>query len=220
MPSVVDICNIALSHLGDSATVATIDPPEGSAQAEHCARFYPIARDTLFESHSWGFATRRSALALLTSPGTSWDYAYAQPAGMVNLLSVIPADATDDYSVAPLATWTMQPIVTGGSYVPQPFAVETLDDGTGIILTDQADAWARYTVVVDDTTKFSPLFVDCLGWLLASYLAGPVLKGETGAAAARTCFATYEKRMGAAIESDSNQRVAKPVHNVTWMAGR
>ena len=45
MPSEVDICNLALGHLGDSATVATIDPPEGSAQAEHCARFYPIARD-------------------------------------------------------------------------------------------------------------------------------------------------------------------------------
>ena len=33
MSSVVDICNIALSRLGDRATVTSIDPPEGSAQA-------------------------------------------------------------------------------------------------------------------------------------------------------------------------------------------
>ena len=47
MASAVDICNLALSHLGDTATVASLDPPEGSAQAEHCARFYPVARDAL-----------------------------------------------------------------------------------------------------------------------------------------------------------------------------
>ena len=36
MASDVQICNIALAHLGDTATVASINPPEGSAQAEHC----------------------------------------------------------------------------------------------------------------------------------------------------------------------------------------
>ena len=60
MASDVEICNLALSHLGDTATVASIDPPEGSAQAEHCARFYPIARDALLEKHDWSWATRRS----------------------------------------------------------------------------------------------------------------------------------------------------------------
>ena len=60
MSSEVAICNLALAHLGDSATVASIDPPEGSAQSEHCARFYPIARDALLEMHAWKFATRRA----------------------------------------------------------------------------------------------------------------------------------------------------------------
>ena len=63
MASEVEICNLALSHLGDTATVASSDPPEGSAQAEHCARFYPIARDALLEMQNWKFATRRATLA-------------------------------------------------------------------------------------------------------------------------------------------------------------
>ena len=46
MASDVDVCNLALAHLGDEATVASISPPEGSAQAGHCARFYPMARDS------------------------------------------------------------------------------------------------------------------------------------------------------------------------------
>jgi hypothetical protein len=65
--SEVDICNLALGHIGDSATVSSINPPEGSAQAEHCSRFYPIARDSLLEMHNWGFATKRTNLALLSS---------------------------------------------------------------------------------------------------------------------------------------------------------
>ena len=71
MSSVIDICNLALSHLGDTATVASIDPPEGSAQAEHCSRFYPVARDAMLELFNWKFATRRATLALLTAD--SWD---------------------------------------------------------------------------------------------------------------------------------------------------
>ena len=66
MASEVDICNLALGHLGDNATVSSISPPEGSAQAEHCARFYPLARDALLEMGYWNFAMRRVALAQLT----------------------------------------------------------------------------------------------------------------------------------------------------------
>ena len=65
MASVVDICNLALAHLGDDATISSIDPPEGSAQAEHCKRFYTSARDTLLQLHPWNFASKRIALAEL-----------------------------------------------------------------------------------------------------------------------------------------------------------
>ena len=67
MASEVEICNLALARLGDAATVVSIDPPEGSAQAEHCAMFYPMARDTLLAQHPWGFAQRRVRPARLAA---------------------------------------------------------------------------------------------------------------------------------------------------------
>ena len=88
MPSVVEICNLALAHLGDDATVASIDPPEGSAQSEHCARFYPIARDSLLQMHTWSFASRRVSLAQVTMPYTMWKYAYGVPADMLTAVAV------------------------------------------------------------------------------------------------------------------------------------
>jgi hypothetical protein len=225
VPSVVDICNQSLSHLGDSATVASIDPPEGSAQAEHCARFYPIALAALLEMHPWAFATRRVTLAQVDNPSSTWAYAYAQPSDAINLLAVLAPDAADDYSTSMQnsAQFYDNPYtvnVSGGMYTPQDFSPEIDADGNDIILTNQADAVLRYTSLVSDTAKFSPLFVEALGWLLASKLAGPVLKGDAGISAAQNCTKTFLYWFGKATDSDASQRRVVPQHHVSWLNAR
>lgn len=197
MASEVDILNLALARLGDNATVASIDPPEGSAQAEHGARFYPIARDSLLEMHPWGFATRRVVLAPLVTDTWNYQHAYASPADVITLLSVLPATAPND---------------------DQSTIFETMADG--VILTDEENATLRYVARITDTTKFPPLFVDALGWLLAAYLAGPVIKGDTGAQMGRAMMQSFMAALSAARASDSNQRHTRPTHTVPWLAGR
>lgn len=216
MASEVDICNLALGHLGDTATVASLDPPEGSAQAEHCARFYPIARDSLLEMHPWGFATKRVQLAQLGTGWPEWDYSYAQPADALNIIAVLPPYATDDYSQG----LSNVPVAAGGSYVPQAFSCELDANGADVIYTDQEDAVLRYTALVTDTTKFSPLFVMSLSWHLASMLAGPILKGDVGAAESKRCTAMMQAYLSKATESDAGQRRINPQHNVGWINGR
>lgn len=201
MASEVDVCNLALARLGDSATVASIDPPEGSAQAEHCARFYPIARDSLLEMHPWKFATRRVLLAQLATETWNWGFAYAEPAGVIKLLAVLPPSAASDAET-------------------KEYEAETDGNGMPIILTNQENASLRYIAYVTDTTVFSPLFVDALAWLLASYLAGPVLKGDAGAAAAKSSYQHFLVALSQAKTSDANQRKVRPEHTPAWIAGR
>lgn len=223
MASEVDICNLALAHLGDTATVSSLAPPEGSAQAEHCARFYPIARNGLLEMHPWNFAMRRSAPPLLTSDWTEWDYAYALPSNTLNVIAVQASDATDDYSTRYGPTDTLMastPIVMAGHYVPQPYTIETLSTGDLILYTDQKDAILRYTVLVTDPTKFSSLFTLALSWHLASMLAGPIIKGETGAAEAKRAAQMLTQYLLQAKMEDSQQRCSKPEHIVSWISGR
>jgi len=223
MASEVDIVNLALGHLGDTATVSSIDPPEGSPQAEHAARFYPIARDSLLEMHPWGFSTTRSTLALISEGAwPEWKYCYASPSGALNIIAILDPNAADDYSVGMQYAYTQigTPVVMQGVYTPQPFSQETLEDGTVVIYTNQENAVCRYTRFVTDTTNFSPLFVDTLAWYLASYLAGPILKGDAGAAEAKRCMANAMGMLGKAATSDSNQRRVHPMQNVGWMAGR
>lgn len=182
MASEVDICNLALGHLGDDATVSAIDPSDGSAQADHCVRFYPIARRQLIGMHGWGFATKRVALAVLDTdelPDT-WAYCYSAPNGAINVIAVLSPGSTDSFAAQdptnPLYGIATQP----GDLNTQPYVQEVLQDGTKVIFTNVEDATARYTVDITDTTKFTPLFVTALSRLLASYLSGPILKGETG----------------------------------------
>lgn len=222
MASEVDICNIALAHLGDTANVSSIDPPEGSAQAQHCARFYPIARDALLELHAWSFITKRITLPLLSDTLEQWKYVYQAPSDTLKILAILAPDAMDDYSQNLPVPYTQVGIVNTGQglYTPQPFEVETLQDGTQVIYSNQENAILRYTVKVTDTSKFPPLFTSALTHLLAAYLAGPVLKGEVGRAESKGQMAMYQSFAARAMTSDSSQRDIKVKQSVPWMAGR
>ena len=203
MASDVDICNLALARLGDEATVSSLDPPEESAQAYHCARFYPIARDTLLEAHDWSFATTRRALAELSdaTPPAGWLYAYSRPTGAVRLLACLEAEAPDDSD-------------------PQPFTTEALTDGTRVIYSNTQDAVMRYTIRVIDPAVFPPLFVDALSLLLASHLAGPLLKGTAGVQMSRAMGSAFAGVLAMAKTSDANQRRQDTTHTPAWIAGR
>lgn len=223
--SEVIICNMALGHLGDRATVTSIDPAEGSPQAAHCAQFYGAARDAAQEAHTWSFCKRRTALAEVTNPSTTWQYAYAVPNLAVNILAVLDPEASDDFSSSAISSMdafdSPTPInATFGAYTPQQYDLETASDGSQILLTNQVDAVCRYTVLVEDTAKFTPMFVRAVSWLLAADLAGPVLKGETGAAAALKCMKMYDYWIGQAKMSDANSRNVKPQQQVPWLAAR
>jgi len=220
--SAVDICNLALGHLGDVANVSSISPPDGSAQAAHCARFYPIARDTLLEQHPWNFAMRRSALATVSGTIPEWDYVYAAPADLLTIVAIQGNENEDDYSTryAPTDTAITTPVIAAGQYVPRRYTVELDDFGNKVIRTDQDFAVIRYVAKVTDTTKFSPTFVMALSWHLAGMLAGPIIKGDQGAAEAKRCAQMMAFYLGEARRSDSIQSNTKPEHIVTWMANR
>lgn len=161
MANEVDICNLALSNIGQDALVTAIDPPDGSVEADHCERFYPVARDKLLEMHGWRFATFRAVLAEVTLPCTlegQWRFAYAMPSLVIAPQLILPPRVTEEEKQA------------------VPFEVESDLDGSQIILTNMDEAVLKYTKKVLDTTKFTPMFITALSWLLGSYLAGPITK--------------------------------------------
>lgn len=221
MASEIDICNLALGHLGDKATVSSISPPEGSAQAEHCARFYPIARDLVLEAHEWGFATKRANLALLTdTPPPGFQFVYQLPSDCRNIVDLIDPNAPTFFPVDERPhhwgdnAFTMPPV---------PYELEARTDGTQIVYTTLESAMIRYVASITDTTKFSAQAIDAIGWLLAAYLAGPVMKGDAGAQMGATCMKAYRLSLGQAMTNDANNRrrsQAQSQHPAPWIQNR
>nr|WP_233178999.1 hypothetical protein [Aquitalea palustris] len=213
-----------MAYLGDPATVTALVPPSGSAQAAMCARFYPMARNALLEMHTWSFATKRVSLPLLSESNqpNQWSYTYQCPPDALNLLAILDPNATDDYAGALVLYGSYPSRYSGEVGIPNtvPFSNEIDANGNQIILTNMQYAELRYTAEVTDTTTFSPLFIEALTWLLASKMAGPLIKGSEGRNATQSCLQQFQRAFGAAIESDSNQRNIKPPITTGWIVNR
>jgi hypothetical protein len=196
MASKTDICNLALSHFGQAADISSIDPPDGSAEAEHCARFYPIALAEMLEAHPWTFAAKRDTLAELTNDRDDFAYKYQLPADCVKPRRLLPDGYSSDEDDG--AEYQRE-----GSY----------------IYTDEADATLVYTYRLNDTTKFSGLFVTALSLRLASYIAGPIIKDPSGAVQDRL-YQRSERKLAEAKVSDANSERSRATHTSTAARAR
>lgn len=201
MASVVDIWNMALAHLGEDASIVSSNPPDATTNAGHCARFYPIARKEALETIRATWSKKRQLLAEVTNPSSIWAYAYALPSDCLTPMRIL-----------------QQSLVTALDLWPGPGEVLTADDlvlwterGTAdfevegeVILCNEPDAVLLYTKEITDTAKFSAKFTVALSYLLASYLAGPILKGQPGANAAGQLRKIAAQVLGEAAVEDAN----------------
>lgn len=160
MQSPVDICNTALSLLASRARVTSIEPSDRSIEADHCERFFPLARQFL-GAMTWHFNTRRAILAIdANTPVTlkgDWSYAYLVPSDSLAMIKVLVPYDTDDAST-------------------RPYQVEMNALGQRIILTDAQSAILSYAFDQTNTGLWSPAARLALAYEVAFMLAGPMAK--------------------------------------------
>jgi hypothetical protein len=215
----VDICNLALGLIGDTARVTNISPPDTSTQAHLCSRFYPIALRATLEMHNWAFATRRSACSSVTPPEhddghehtstnfetcdcSEWKYYYQLPRHFLKAIAVYEENSESDYSES------------------KEFSVQL--DSTGVLrlYTNVENAVMLYTEYVVETHRFPPLFQAAVAWHLASLLAGPIIRGDAGSAEAKRCQQMMQLYLAKARQADSVNRSIKPANVASWMLNR
>ena len=204
MASEVDICNLALSHIGDKAKVSSIDPPDPTVQSEHCARFYPISRDMAQEAAEWNFVKTRIALTSVTNPLNSWAFAYNLPNLHLKALKVLLPSEINEADT-------------------QDFTIETNAAGMFELYTNVEDATLVYLKSETNTLRFSPSFILAQSWLLASFIAGPILKGKTGVTQRESAYTMYLTLLPAAAAHSMNQQqnsAAYKTYTPGWMSDR
>ncbi len=150
----IAICNLALSHLGQSPIVSLTEANE-SARALN--RIYDITRDTVLRAKDWRFASVKAPLAEISDqdiPG--WEYIYAYPAKCLCIRKVF-YDA-ESQNPAPIEFETL--------FVP---AINRK-----VIATNYDDAYIEYTYRIIDPALFDMSFVMAFSFLLAAQIAKPV----------------------------------------------
>ena len=86
MPSAVDICNRALSRVGEARITSLLDD---SKQARACNSAYTHVRDEVLRAHPWNSAITRASLAKLSSsPSFGYDDEYQLPADCLRVVEV------------------------------------------------------------------------------------------------------------------------------------
>ena len=200
----VQVCNLALGTLGQNPDVTSIAGADVSVNGMFCQLFYPQAVAVLLDAHAWSFAMVTTALTLATNANPLWQYAYTPPSDFFGVTALVAVGFSDELQLP-----------SGEN-----FALEG-----GLIYSNIQNAVLKYTsnaaaVSPFPTTGFNPLFVQALVTLLASYLAGPTLKGDVGAAAGQKYFELYRAALATAVASDAQYRKVRPQYVPTAVRAR
>lgn len=143
--SKVDICNMALSHLGNNSTITNIDTPSNDKELTF-ALWYDVARQAALKEMMPNFALRRGRFAkLVETPAFGYGYAYDYPTFCLKVLGIGDVkDKENNYAVE------------GGRIYTD------IDDADGLPV--------RYIRDITDVTKYSPEFKMAFSWYLAGYV--------------------------------------------------
>lgn len=202
MASAVDIANMALSHHGSDTVIASLVPPDGSVEAGHCARFFKLARREAIEACRPFWAKARVALAPLPSnPSEVWSYAYALPSDCIAPLRVLAKSTVMD---TPWWPFNQVLLVDEFQFFTERGSSDFEIEG-GTLLTHEPEAVLLYLRDIEDTSKFPPTFTSGLSYLLAAYIAGPLIKGAEGVNAGRELRTMARTVLGEAAVSDANK---------------
>lgn len=200
MSSDADICNMALSHLGNAVEIQDL-AAEKSKEAQACRRFYAQCRDQVLRDFAWPFATRFVALALVEAdPTAEWGFSYRYPSGCMTPRRIV----------------TRQRVETEASRVPFRLA----RDATGqLILTDLEDPTLEYTEAITDPSQFDPDFVAALALLLAGNI-GPRVAGGDQFKLANRAFQLYATAIEIAKANAANAEQPDPPAESSFITGR
>lgn len=151
MSSIVEICNQALTLIGDQPITALSDDND---RARVATLFYQDTVDAVLRVHPWGFAKARAELALAAgSPEFGYDYHFTLPTDP-KCLRVLEVE--EDYP---------------GQI---PYSIEGRK-----LLCDESTIKILYIAQITDSGNFDALFADCLAARLAMAFAMALSKQKT-----------------------------------------
>lgn len=195
MVSKIDICNLALAHLGQEG-ISSLTQDDERARRIHL--FYEPVKAEVLRTHNWAFALVREPLVLLEDPSApTYPYLYQYPADGLFVRKVF-----------------------AGESGRKPFEFKEVYRrriNQRAIQTPAPQAVAEYTRDVQDATQFDPAFVKAFSLALAADLA-LTLTGDEGLS--RLMLTRYVQSLEEARRSNMSEEFQIPPAESVFMEAR
>lgn len=236
MADQLSISNRALLSVGARVQISSLNPSDGSAEANAVSVLWASTFESLARSARWNCLTKQVTLSLLAAavgtpenpgglnlpvPPTPWLYQYAYPSDCLDMRYIVPS--------LPVSTGDITPATTinnsAGAWIPQsgqiPYVVGTSSTSNNIpvlvILTNQDQAQAVYTVNQSNPAGWDSLFQQAMVASLAAYLV-PALSLSLNLM--QLSIQTAEKAITIARTADGNEGVTSMDHLPDWIRAR
>jgi hypothetical protein len=193
MVSKVDIVNMGLFNAGTASTITSIDPSDGSTEADTASVLYQPQIDSLMRSAHWNFARKQDLMTLLKAaqgtpenpdgslptPLQPWLYEYAYPDTCLKARFILPLVNTQGTN-PPLMTGIAleSTLVAYQASIPFVVGLDTDDNGNliKVILTNASMAQLVYTIRVLDPNLWDQNFVIAASALLGLFFVNPLAR--------------------------------------------
>jgi hypothetical protein len=194
----VDICNMALSHLGMQAITTLL---EDNPSTRACNKFYDPSLDAVLSEFRWPFATVKQALVGVTDETLEmeWDYIYVYPTQALRIWNV--------YNESTIVDKDQQEFEV----------VFQVDENRKVICSNNDSAYAEYSYRVQDTNIYDPLFNLAFSLRMAGSMAHTLI-GD--AEVSKDLLTTYANAISDAKRMNSIERIKKPYQTSSYVNSR
>lgn len=198
MASQVDICNYAMTILGEQPITSLLD---NTPRARALNAVYATELQAELTSHWWNFSIKRVQLpALTTAPLYQFKYAYQLPpdfCGIIDVGNMFPSVDLSDYIGSDDSQWAIE--------------------GQNLVCNYGPPMYLRYTSNAITEGQWDSAFVRAFAAKLAATVAEMLTQNTTKCQKAQ---AQYDKALLMAIRSNSAQLPPQKPADDTWMIAR
>lgn len=230
----VTIVNLALAQIGAQASVSSINPSDGSAEANAAGLLYDSLIDNLMRAAHWNFTRAQITLTLvkaasgtpenpsgsLAQPLKPWRYAYAYPGDCLKA-RYLQAVTDSGVGAVPMMSNLVDASITYTSPGAINFSVGLDTDATNVdakfIMTNAGSAELIYTRRVADPNLWDPNFRMAATSYLGAWLINALARNQRG----------FETQMKLAMQivndarvTDGNEGITRQDHLPDWIQAR
>lgn len=231
----LSIANQALLSISARVQISSLNPSDGSAEANAVSVLWEPTYTSLARAAYWNCFTAQVTLSLVAAasgtaenptgtdyitPPTPWTYAYALPSDSLAIRYIIPSASSSGSSIPQTSINN-----SAGLWMPNgnqiPFVVATMLDQNNqriqVILTNQSQAETVYTANLNNPTYWDTMFQSAMVASLAAYLV-PAL--SLSIPLMQICIKQADDIITQARVRDGNEGVTVMDHVPDWFIAR